>query len=204
MTLRLFVAAWVGETARREAEQIVARLRRTDADVKWVDPAQLHATIRFLGSVPEQDLGRGIACLERAASDQEAFAWGLGQLGAFPDRGAPRVVWAGADPGAAGLERLAANVDRRLVADGLVSPESRPFRAHVTLGRSRSPRGGERLRSLFEELSFRSPPELLEEVSLVESRLTPRGPQYVVRARASLKEARRPKDLVEPEGERNS
>jgi 2'-5' RNA ligase len=200
MSLRLFVAAWVGEAARVEAEEILERLRTVGADVKWVAPEQLHATIRFLGAVPEQGLERAVAAVKRAASGHAPFAWGLRRLGSFPERGAPRVVWAGADPGEAGLERLAADVDRALVADRLVSPESRPFRAHVTLGRTRSPRGAERLGSLFEELSFRSPPELLEEVSLVESRLTPRGPEYVVRARIPLSGESRSKDLVEHEG----
>ncbi len=149
---------------------------------------------------PASDVERVAECLETSVRGNASFAWGLGHLGAFPERGAPRVVWAGVHPGGEPLERLAAGVDLALVAQGLVSPESRPFRAHVTLGRARSPRGTERLRSLFEELAFRSPPELLEEVSLVESRLTPRGPQYVERSRAALPASRGSGDRVEHGG----
>jgi 2'-5' RNA ligase len=191
----------VGESARREAEEILERLARTDADVKWVRTAQLHATIRFLGDIAADRAERVAAEVQGAAARHGSFAWGLGRLGTFPEQGTPRVIWAGVETGERRLSELAAGVEEGLVRGGLVSPELRPFRAHVTLGRSRSPRGSERLRSLLEELSFRSPPEPLEELSLVESRLTPRGSEYFVRARAPLAGVRTNRDRVEHGGE---
>ena len=107
------------------------------------------------------------------------FPVGLAGLGAFPARGAPRVLWAGVDRGVRELGELAARTEKALLARGFEEArDERPFRAHVTIGRPRGSRGGGRLRDLLEELSFRGGTHLLEEVTLVESRLTPRGAKY--------------------------
>jgi 2'-5' RNA ligase len=183
VTHRLFVAAWVAETMRREAEGLLEKLRSSDADVKWVEPKNLHLTIRFLGSIDASDVAR---INDRITQDVEScspFSFGLGRLGCFSSRGNPRVIWAAVEPGGKELVDVAARVDRGLVNLGVVEPEAREFKAHATLGRSRSPRRADRLVRLLEELSFRSAPELLKEVSLVESKLTPRGPEYVTRTR---------------------
>ncbi|HET9887580.1 MAG TPA: RNA 2',3'-cyclic phosphodiesterase [bacterium] len=183
MTHRLFVAAWIGEPMRREAEQLLVTLRETNADVKWVEPKNLHLTIRFLGSIDASDVPR---IEERVARDVESmapFSFGLGKLGSFGSRGSPNVIWAAVHPGEKEMVEVASRVEKGLVSLGVVEPVTRAFRAHATLGRSRSPRGAKPLAGLLEELSFRSAPELLKEVSLVESKLTPKGPEYVTRMR---------------------
>jgi 2'-5' RNA ligase len=60
-------------------------------------------------------------------------------LGAFPSVRRPRVLWAGIAGGAPRLVAVAVEVDRALAALGF-PPEERPFRAHLTIGRVRSPR----------------------------------------------------------------
>lgn len=183
MTHRLFVAAWISEEMRREAELLLAKLRETDADVKWVEPKNLHLTIRFLGAIDASDVPRIEDRLARDVESVSPFSFGLGRLGCFKSRGNPQVIWAAVHPGEGQMVEVASRVEGGLVSLGVVEPEARPYRAHATLGRSRSPRGARVLADLLEELSFRSAPELLKEVSLVESKLTPRGPEYVTRMR---------------------
>jgi 2'-5' RNA ligase len=183
VTHRLFVAAWISDAMRGEAERLLATLRDTNADVKWVDPKNLHLTIRFLGSIDASDVPR---IEDRVARDVESispFSFGLGRLGCFKSRGNPQVIWAAVHPGESEMVEVASRVEKGLVSLGVVEPETRAYQAHATLGRSRSPRGARTLTGLLEELSFRSAPELLKEVSLVESKLTPRGPEYVTRMR---------------------
>jgi 2'-5' RNA ligase len=165
---------------------ILEKLRAADADVKWVEPENLHLTIRFLGQIDAAEIPRIDGTVAREVAVLSPFRFGLRSLGCFSSRGNPRVIWAAVDPGGGELTDLAARVERGLVNSGVVSPETGEFRAHATLGRSRSPRGGKQLAHLLQEYSFRSDPELLKEVSLVESRLTPRGPEYVTRMRFPL------------------
>ena len=68
------------------------------------------------------------------------FRLTLGGVRAFPAPRRPRVVVLELAPEAP-LAELAAAVERGVVAAGF-APEQRPFRAHLTLGRVRSPNRG--------------------------------------------------------------
>jgi len=185
---RLFVAAWLPTEARREAEEVTGTLRGAGADVRWVPPASLHVTLRFLGDVESERVEALVGCLGRAFAASGAFPVRLAGLGRFPPRGAPRVVWAGFETGARELAALASLAERALLAERFVDGiDGRPFRAHVTLGRPKGSRGVGRLLDLLEESSFRGGTHLLQEVRLAESRLSPRGAEYSAVARFPLR-----------------
>jgi 2'-5' RNA ligase len=191
LTRRLFVAAWLPEAAAREAARVLDRLRSAGGDVKWVSPENLHVTLRFLGDTDEGRVPAVVDAVSDAAEGVSPFSLVLGGTGTFPPRGAPRVVWLGIDRGAGEIAELARRAEERLVARGLVEePETRPFRAHVTLGRPRSPRNLARLQDLLAEVSPEGRAHRLEELRLVESRLpsggTPGGVKYAAVARVPL------------------
>lgn len=103
--------------------------------MRWVPPESYHLTLRFLGSV-EADGAEALATSAAAAVAPLApFSARLGALGAFPTSRRPRVVVLGVTPEGP-LRFLAARLEEVAVAAGL-SPEARPFRAHLTLGRVR-------------------------------------------------------------------
>ena len=184
---RLFVAAWLPPEARREARDVARRLESTGADVRWVPSENLHVTLRFLGDVEAARVDALVACLADALRGSAAFALRLAGLGRFPPRGAPRVVWAGLDTGARELAAAASRIEKALLGGGFLDRiDPRPFRAHVTLGRPRSSRGVGRLLDLLEEVSFRGGTHPLQEVTLAESRLSPRGAEYSAVARFPL------------------
>lgn len=179
MTRRLFVAAWLPETAREEASEVLERLRESDTSVKWVSPENLHVTLRFLGDVEESFLDSMIQRLTKEFASVESFDVRFDGIEMFPKRGAPRVVWIGLERGAREIASLASRTERALLDAGVLSEiEKRPFQAHVTLGRPRGARGLGRLESLLEQVEVRGGMHLLEEVRLVESRLSPRGAEY--------------------------
>ena len=186
MTKRLFVAAWLSEGARREAQAMLERLREHEGSVRWVPPENLHVTLAFLGDVEETRVPDLVERLARALDGTEPFAMRLGRLGAFPPRGDVRVVWVGLEEGTKELAALASRIERTLVAGAYLAPSDRPFTAHVTLGRPKGARGFGRLRELLDSLAFVSNAQRLEEVTLAESRLTPRGATYEVIARVRL------------------
>ncbi|MFN8176623.1 MAG: RNA 2',3'-cyclic phosphodiesterase [bacterium] len=186
MTRRLFVGAWLSDLARNEVAGILEGLRARETQVRWVPPGNLHATLAFLGDVDEERLDDLVDRIARSLDGTEAFALRLAGLGAFPKRGDVRVVWVGIHEGARELESLASRLERTLVAGGYLPPSDRPFAAHVTLGRPKGARGSGRLRELLESLHFDGSEQRLEEVTLAESRLTPRGAQYEAIARVRL------------------
>ena len=183
--MRIFVAVDPDPTVRASAE----RAARAGADrlqsgaherVRWVAPERRHVTLRFLGEVTEAD-AHALRAVLRTPFEMEAFLARSSSLGCFPPSGPPRVLWLGIGEGSDGMADLRSELDRRLASVGC-SPESRPWRAHVTLGRmkrwpSRSRRDLDRILS---EVRPETPGWLVDHVTLYESRQTPRGARYHV------------------------
>ena len=102
--------------------------------VRWTPQAHLHLTLKFLGEQPVGTADAVVAAIDSVASRHAPFRLDVSGLGAFPNRGRPRVVWAGvaAEPR---VELLYHDVEIACAALGLPL-EGRAFRPHVTLGRA--------------------------------------------------------------------
>jgi 2'-5' RNA ligase len=153
----------------------VERLRPLARDVAWVGPDNFHLTLKFLGGVEAARLDAIAAALADAAATCGPFDLGVGDLGAFPSRTRPRVLWAGIDDGAAAAATLASRLDVVLAPLGL-PPEGRTFSAHVTLGRVRAPRPNPRLAQALSGGAFGR--QRVDRLSLMRSELSPRGARY--------------------------
>ncbi len=141
-------------------------------------PENFHLTVKFLGAVDGARVPDIAGALAEAAAGVTPFGLTLRGLGAFPSAARPRVIWAGTADGAADLAALAGHVERALAALGFPA-EERPFSAHVTLGRVRTPRRNPRL---AQALAAAADVELVSvpvaRVSLMRSELSPRGARY--------------------------
>lgn len=187
--MRLFVAVELSEAIRAEAARVASEVadrfgpgaRRV---VTWVSPDKMHLTLRFVGeaeAATAKELARRLA----APFDTAVFTLAVRGVGAFPHSGPPRVIWLGIVEGADALARLHDEVEGRL--DGLgLAREDRPFRAHLTLGRVKSPLGGAARQVLASMDDTRIGACQVREVTLFESRLSPRGASYTALARGPL------------------
>lgn len=185
--MRLFVAVDITEAIATAIEDAQKHLRQAGADVAWVKPGNLHLTLRFLGDTPEARLNDVKSALDLVAPQHATFDMKLYDLGCFPDRGAPRVVWAGVTDGREQLAALAAAVDTSLGELGFPR-ETRPFVAHLTLGRVRGPRGGDRLRKQIEKLAGAGFGACrVEAIRLYQSTLAPGGSIYTALHTAAMK-----------------
>lgn len=137
--------------------------------------SNLHVTLKFLGQVDEARIPGIGAALAAVARRTPAFDLDVRGLGAFPTPTRARVLWVGLTP-ASPLAALAADIDARLAALG-VERDSRPFAAHVTLGRVRESR---RNPALADALARPADCGRLTvtRVSLMRSQLHPRGARY--------------------------
>ena len=137
--VRTFICLQPPAFARDRLASTQQRLRNSGAQVRWVQPHNIHLTLKFLGSVPAQRLLDVTRAVQRAAVPAPPIPLELAVLGCFPNRRAPRVVWAGLKQLPEELRDLQQRVEKELVAIGF-SAESRPFSPHLTLGRVRSDR----------------------------------------------------------------
>jgi len=175
--IRSFLAIELTENLRDSLEALIIKMDSPAFDVRWVRPENVHLTLRFLGEVTGEELLRVSSAAQRTAEQAEPFQMVLFGLGAFPTRGSPRVVWVGVqDPvPVVALER---NLSDELERSGWPPPD-KPFRAHLTVGRVKSPRGKDRLRRLLEENGEASVGQVrVEHMALIKSELRPAGPIY--------------------------
>lgn len=132
--MRLFVGLEIAEPVRAEVLRVHAALGVAiqRQGVRMVNPGKLHLTLAFLGSVRDEVVPELRESLGRLGGLGE-FSLKLGELGAFPDRRRPKVVWISVD-GEPALTTLAAEV-ARLSRPFAPELDARPFSGHVTLAR---------------------------------------------------------------------
>jgi 2'-5' RNA ligase len=87
------------------------------------------------------------------------------------------VVWVGIDRGADTLQALALRLDDALSPLGFVR-ETRPFRAHLTIGRVKSPRGIAKVTKLLAASPAEFGETRITSVELQQSRLQRTGAEY--------------------------
>lgn len=176
--MRLFIAVTLSEEVRRGIWTATERLRGTGLPVRWVEPAGLHLTLKFLGEVDDDRRDEIAQGVETATRGARPFQLPVSGFGAFPSVERPRVIWVGCE-GVPALELLQHHVEREMERLGF-AVEGRPFRPHVTLGRAKqdgSPARFRGLPSIMDGLAYEgdTPVRSLE---LMESRLGPDGAAY--------------------------
>lgn len=175
---RAFLALSLPDEARRPVGDLLRRLRENTggSDVKWVDMANLHITLRFFGDLDATALGRARELTAAWAGAFDPLPTGWAELGAFPNPRRPQVIWLGLKDDAGQVRAFAQEVEQRLVRAGFGRAE-KPFRAHVTLGRVRRER-----RIAWERASDGlTTPALdfsIQRLVLMKSTLMPAGPIY--------------------------
>lgn len=178
--MRCFVAVKVAEPVRDLVVRVQEVLRRADAQIKWVERRNLHLTLKFLGDVDADQVAALKPLLSAEAARWKPFRLQYGGIGTFPERGVPRVVWAGATGDLERLAGLASAVERHAESVG-VPRERHPFVAHLTIGRVKGQRNFKQLQSAI--VPQRQVPLGSDEVAsfeLLQSTLMPGGPIYDV------------------------
>lgn len=176
--MRLFVAVDLSAEAIDEAIRVAAdiRKRRAGLAVRWVPPANMHLTVRFIGYVREN--ADALVAAVTAPAPLQPFDVTLGPCGAFPPRGAVRVIWIGLAAGAVELGRLSAIMDERVRPFGFEA-EARPFSPHLTLARTaRDERLPRDLRDTLAHVNVRAVTTRVTRAVLYRSHLSPQGPRY--------------------------
>lgn len=137
---RIFVAAPLAEEAVVQVAALVERVRAAGVpgggrDVRWVRLDGLHLTLRFLGPTLDDRIVAASDAVARTGSGAQPFDIEIGGAGTVPSAGRPRALWLGIRDGQDHLASLAARVDQALAESGW-APETRPYRAHLTLARA--------------------------------------------------------------------
>jgi 2'-5' RNA ligase len=200
--IRAFLAVELGEDLRthiaqvqRELKQRFGRQTSKDVRISWVQPANLHLTMKFLGDIAEDTIVPMQASIAQAVRGHPSFPIPLERLGAFPSPQQPRVIWVGTSKEWAhgkdgqqlsSLHRMVEHCCQQL---GFAS-DDRSLSAHLTVARVK---GCERQvgRALAESGVFDQPLAvgslLPTAIALMKSELSPGGSVYTKLWEAELR-----------------
>ena len=188
--MRAFLAVELPEPVQASLASLQCQLAAGRADVTWVQPTNLHLTMRFLGEISDAQRQQIEAGARRIAAGMAPFHVSLGTPGAFPSMRAPRGIWVGMTQGHKQLTELSKGLEQESVAAGLqpvADPanggKERGFVAHVTIGRARSPKRMEELSAALAATRWEPPMAFLASaVTFFQSTLRPDGRVYSVLA----------------------
>jgi len=185
--MRTFIAIALPQEMRDYLACIQAELKKCQADVKWVQPENIHLTLKFLGERDEKKIEKIKEILEETAREKACFSLRLCNIGAFPKIDFPRIIWAGIDAGEKETEALALELEERIAKIG-IPKEDKPFSSHITIARIKSPANREGLVQGLKKIPQIQGKEFrVEKITLYKSTLTPKGPIYEVLKEANLK-----------------
>lgn len=176
--IRSFLAIELPEAIQEKIEEIQRDLMISRADVRWVNPGNIHVTLKFFGNIEESRIDPIVKSIEELIHSTSAFRLWVRGMGAFPYLKNPRVIWMGLvdehnilGPFQNRMEALLENIG--------FERESRAFQPHLTLGRAKSNRGREELVGRLEKYREEEFGALMvERVILFKSELRPSGSIY--------------------------
>jgi len=166
---RLFVAIELPESSKRLLIDLDPQIH----GVRWLDAEQMHLTLGFFADVPEDV---DLKLREKlSAIVFGAFFLPIIDVGTFPPKGPPKIIWIGVGRGHPHLFQLHKRVQEAALGAGL-EPELRPFHPHVTLARCQriSPQSVRKF--LKANVDLDAGMIRVDSFYLYSSKLTPAGP----------------------------
>jgi len=133
--LRLFIALTFSPEDLQKIIKTMIDLQRLfpKHGLRWVQPSNIHLTMKFLGNVENSRLPELKLSLLSAVEDIPPFSTELGGLRAYPSIAHPQIIYLGLKPDAS-LDILFVQLENSLLNIGFPK-ERKGFSPHVTLAR---------------------------------------------------------------------
>jgi RNA 2',3'-cyclic 3'-phosphodiesterase len=132
---RLFFGIELSENIKYYLEAFEKSLKSVcSPSVKWVNPDNIHLTLKFLGNVELRKIDSIIIAAEKAVLGVSPFQLKLSGVGVFPDLNNIQVIWTGLEGELDKLRGIQSKLETELNILGFPY-DKRRFQAHLTLAR---------------------------------------------------------------------
>lgn len=156
--------------------------------IKFVEPENIHLTLKFLGEIPVSMVDEIVKVMEKATISP--FTIEIKGVGAFPHNRRARVIWIGVGKGSDRVCEIFRRLDIGLRSLGFIS-ERKSFIPHITIGRVKGGCDFQRLEKILNNFTFFQFGEIfVDNIRLKKSVLTPKGPIYTTLREVELAEVR--------------
>ena len=202
--MRVFIAIDIDDKIRKAIanlqKQIASKVSVKKGDLKWVEPNNIHLTLKFLGEISDEQVAEVSEITKTVAQAHQKFNLEIESVGSFGGRSV-KVVWVGVSSwhGLPARENTASPQDasRRmavpqellalqkdlddLLAQAGYPKEEREFSAHLTLCRVNHPMAGIKMGEAIAQFSHLKLGLIAADALCVyQSQLTPAGPTYTL------------------------
>jgi 2'-5' RNA ligase len=175
--IRAFIGVRVDPIVIQRMSDVAGQLKPHLPGLRWVAAENLHFTLKFLGSIKEEQIALIVNALDQAVRPFPRFTINAKGLGVFPELKRARVLWVGLE--GSDLRTLASRVETVLEPLGFTR-ETRAFAPHLTIGRWRPFDGSPaKLGDVLEPWrGYEFGPSAVENVTLFQSVLDRHGATY--------------------------
>jgi 2'-5' RNA ligase len=175
--IRSFIAFDIeSDSVLKRIAEAQTLLVKTGADLKLIEPENIHMTLRFLGNITPDMVERIFEAMKKVQFIP--FDVKIQGVGAFPNTRYARVVWAGMTVGADQLRSIFNQLEPHLRGLGF-APDPKGFSPHLTIARVRSGKNKAELGGCIDEnAGYEFGIVRAECLRLKRSDLTPKGPVY--------------------------
>ncbi len=187
--MRVFIAIEIDKVIKDDLADLQREIRgKADlrkGDAKWVEPEDMHLTLKFLGEIKDTQLVEICKITKEVTGKHKRFDIEIGGVGSFGGQSA-RVLWVGAGSESKDLLDLQEDLETQLAFAGWPE-ENRKFEGHLTLCRIKNFQAGIKLAQLAKEYEkYNLDVVSVDSVCIFQSELTPQGPVYTLLGKYNL------------------
>ena len=182
---RLFIAIDLPLNVKSYLHEQAKKYFGSEKVVRIIPAENIHLTLKFLGDTDISKIQKISKAIKETSDNFNNFHFKLAsKYEAFPSVYSPRILFAGAGPGADKIKELFHMLENNL-AKIRIKKEERGFVSHITLARVREK---VELSTIFENVKLSYPETLhCDRLTLFESKLNPGGAQYIIIEEFALK-----------------
>ncbi len=172
MTHRIFTAIRI--KPNQEIRNLIKYLSKFNS-TKTVEPENLHLNLKFLGEVKERELEKAKKAIKKLRGFGE-FKAELSGTGAFPNKEYIKVIWIGVKTKEQEINKLARKTEK-IYIDKEFQKRDKEYKPHITVARVKT-KPDKKIREVFDKYDKTYKEIKIDEVELIESELTKKGPIY--------------------------
>lgn len=189
--MRLFTAFVLPEGFRQELIQVLDLCKTIcPAEVKWVEPENLHFTLQFIGDTEKKSVEILQEQIRKSIENLAVFEIYTPRIELFPLKKnsivSPRLIWILCSYKESGVEAVLKDI-RRGMKELSLDFDSKPFKMHATLGRVKRNLNPDQIDKIT-DIEIANKRWLIRMAALFESRLHPTGPEYHIIEKYYLKD----------------
>jgi len=177
--LRTFISVTLPNGIVSLSRMLKTTVKSTKDIVNWVNPGNIHLTLKFLGHTPHEATDEINNILNEVVVNHSVMELEIKGTGCFPKIESPRVLWLGVEGNVGRLQKFVADLNIRLEILGFQLDE-KDYIPHITLARVKIPAKDTLDITNFMNTSFEPIKFNINRIRFMSSELFSNGPIYSI------------------------